>query len=310
LLGRHLVPQLLARGDEVIALSRRARLPWVEGSDVEVRQGDLREPKSIAAAVKGCDAVIHAAAELFDRQQMRATNVNGMANLLEALSGHVAHLVMISSVGVIGPGRGRISEDTACHPTSEYEATKLEAEQLALEFSHRSGMPVTVVRPTNVFGEREATGHPDSFAALLRAIESRRFVYFGRGAVANYVYAGDVADACITTGVRSVRGIVHVNDPCPLEEFIAAASDALAVSRPSFRIPKSVAYVAAAVLQLAGALTGRRPPLTVNRVRALTSETIYVSDRIPNELAWRPRYGHREGLRRTVAHYRRIGSLP
>jgi nucleoside-diphosphate-sugar epimerase len=202
-----------------------------------------------------------------------------------------------------------VSEDQQCHPTTEYEITKLEAETLALEFGERTGTAVTALRPTDVFGEREDTGRGDSFAALLRAIASGRFMYFGHGAIANYVYAADVADACIAAADRGVRGVIHLSDPCPLSDFINAASSALGAGSPSKRIPKAAAYAVAGALQVAGALTGRKAPLTVNRVRALTSRTMYVSVRIPSEFAWQPRFGYSEGLRRTVAHYRRMGLL-
>ena len=310
LIGRHLVRQLLTRGDEPIIFSRRHSIPSLETTRIEIREGDLRRPESVAAATRGCDVIIHAAGEVFDRQQMKTTNVDGMKNLLSLLPREVQQLIVVSSIGVIGAvSDAQVSENSPCHPENEYETTKLEAEMLALEFGRTGAVRVAALRPTNVFGERENVGRPDSFAALLRVIDKGRFVYFGRSASANYVYAGDVAAACISAMESDVTGVVHINDPCSLEQFVSAAADALGVRRPSIRVPKAIAYSLASALQVAGAITRRRPPLTMNRVRALTSRTIYVSNRIPREMPWQPPYGYAEGLKRTVAHYRKIGLL-
>ena len=306
LIGRHVIHQLVARGEHPIAFSRRQTIPGIS----EVRVGDLRDAASIASAIDQCDAVIHAAGELLDRRQMRITNVQGMKNLLAGLSPAVKQLIVVSSIGVIGPVSGeRIAEDAPCRPTNEYEATKLEAETLALDFGRRTGSRVTVLRPTNVFGERVEAGPRNSFLALLRTIENGRFVYFSRRACANYVYAADVAAACIVAMEADPGGVIHINDPCRLDEFISAAADALGVLRPRITIPPPFAYALGGTMEIASRIIRRPFPLTINRVRALTGRTKYVSNRIPNDLPWRPAVGYAEGLRRTVGYYRNVGLL-
>ena len=310
LVGRHVIRQLVARGDRPIALSRRQTLTDMNVPQVEVRAGDLRDPASIAHASDRCHVIIHAAGELFDDDQMRHTNVGGMKNLLAALSPTVRQLIVVSSIGVIGPVSGRkIGEDTPCRPANLYEETKLEAERLALNFSRQTGLRVTALRPTIVFGERVGTGPRNSFLSLLRAIAAKRFVYFSRRACANYIYAGDVAGACIAALESDPGGVIHINDPCRLDEFISAAADALGVRRPRVTIPRAVAYALAVTMEAASMIVRRPMPLTVNRVRALTSRTVYVSDRIPDDLPWRPAIGYAEGLARTVAYYRNAGLL-
>jgi nucleoside-diphosphate-sugar epimerase len=307
LIGRHLTQQLLSRGHEVAVLTRNDRYLGPGEESVVVRRGDLRDRSSLTAAMAGCEIVMHAAGELFDRDQMYATNVGGTINLLTALPAAVKRVVVVSSIGVIGPAaKGKVSERAPCHPDSMYESTKLEAEMAALEFGERTGIPVVALRPTNVFGEGTKA---DSFTALLRAVQSGRFAYFGRRAVSNYVYAGDVADACLAASQSEVRGVVHVNDPCSLEDFISAAAACLQVRAPSTRVPRVVGLAAGAAMQAAGFVIRKRSPLTLNRVRALSSTAMYVSDRIPGELAWQPRFGFVDGLLRTIAHYRNVGLL-
>ena len=308
LIGKHLVPMLRERGHSVVVLSRRATTAGEDG--VEVRRGDLSDPASLGEALLGCTSVIHAAGELFDAARMRATNVEGTRNLLRALPGTVRHVVHVSSIGVIGPVAGvDVDEGATCAPQSEYERTKLEAERIALQLAASSGVGVTVLRPTNVFGEREDKGRPDSFLALLGAIQKRRFVFFGREAMSNYVYAGDVAAACVAAVDLCPGGLIHLNDPSSLEEFVSLAAQALHVAPPTLRVPIPIAYAAAMVSQLVFAALPRNPPLTVSRVRALTTRTRYVSRRIPREFDWRPPFGLGEGLLRTVAHYRQAGHL-
>ena len=311
LLGRALVTSLLASGVPVRVLTRGTRpLPADWGDRVEVRAGDLTRAETLAAALDGCGAVQHLAGELRDEARVEAVNTAGTRHLLEAAGrAGIEHVVHMSSVGVMGiEAPGVADEDSDGAPRSPYERSKKAAEEVVAEWTARTGVPVTVLRPTIVFGAREGSG-PDSFLALLRAIASGRFMFVGRSAVANYVYVEDVAAAARLAGERRARGTFIVADPAPLDAFVAAAAEALGVAAPRRRLPRPVAFGMAAALEAAGAILGRPAPLTRARVRALATGTRFQSSRI-HELGWAPRVGYPEGLRRTVAAYRAAGKLP
>ena len=308
-IGRRLVDALGRSGARVRVLSRAGDGPGDWHPNVEVVRGDVTDPASLAAAVEGCTSVAHLAGEWRVSSQYWTVNAVGTQNVLSAAQrAGVAHLLHMSSVGVMGGRRpGRIGEAEPCRPANDYELSKFEAERLALLWSGDTGIRVTVLRPTIVFGARP--GSPDSLLALLRAIHARRFVYFDRSAAANYVYVDDVAGACLRAIERRTPGVYIVADPCHLAEFVDTAADALQVPRPTRRVPLPIAYAAAATLQSVGWLTRRGSPLTLARVRALSNRAWFESSNIADALGWTPAVGWAAGLARTVAAYRAAGVL-
>jgi nucleoside-diphosphate-sugar epimerase len=175
----------------------------------------------------------------------------------------------------------------------------------------RSQTPVTIVRPTIVFGE-EPNRDRDSLAAWLVAIQRGWFRFVGRGgSVANYLYVGDLVHACllVADSDRATGEVYIVSDSCPLREFVGAAAGYLGVRMPG-NLPAWLAYAAAIGLEGASRLTHFSPPLTVSRIRALTNRVVYSSGKARTELGFRPEVGWREGLRRTLEWYRENGLLP
>lgn len=125
-IGSHLADDLLARGCSVRALD--SLLPQVHGadrrrpaylaSDVELIQGDIRDPDTVRRALDGIEVVYHLAARVGVGQSMyqlaEYTSVNnlGTAILLEAIAERpVERLIIASSMGVYGEGMYRDEED-------------------------------------------------------------------------------------------------------------------------------------------------------------------------------------------------------
>jgi nucleoside-diphosphate-sugar epimerase len=312
-IGQKLVHRLLESGAGVRILSRRDG-GWPEGwtGRVDVRRGDLSDRAALSRQLAGCWTVFHLAGELRDRSRMQAVNVAGTANVLAACeAAGVQNVVHLSSVGVIGArGSGLVDEATPCSPKGEYERSKHEAERVALAWAERTGIPLAALRPTTVFGDGPRAGSdPDSMVAWLRAIQAQRYIFFDRDAIANYVYSGDVAEACQIASSQRLNGVFIVADSCPLAAFVAAAAKAMGTPAPRRFVPTTVGYAVALVMQ-AGAMTvGARSPLTVNRVRALSSRTQYSPERLCSLTGWRPTTGWEAGIGLTVAWYRSQGFL-
>ena len=95
MLGRHLVPELVARSHDVLTFSRHA--PHVDGA-VESLTGDIRDRERVTAAFAGADVVLHAATNA--RRGARKVEVEGTRNVVKAAIATGAHLVYVSIVGV------------------------------------------------------------------------------------------------------------------------------------------------------------------------------------------------------------------
>jgi dTDP-L-rhamnose 4-epimerase len=126
-IGSHLADELLARGHQVRALDALisqvhadGRRPSYLHPDVELIEGDVRDPAAVRRALRGIDAVYHFAARVGVGQSMyelaEYTSVNnlGTAVLLEALIAHpVRRLVVASSMSIYGEGLYRDTHEHA-----------------------------------------------------------------------------------------------------------------------------------------------------------------------------------------------------
>jgi nucleoside-diphosphate-sugar epimerase len=314
-IGRHLVTSLVKHNAHVRVLTRRPEILgqlWPKG-DVEPWAGDLTVPETLRGFAHSARVVYHLAGEVRDANCYDMVNVTGTKNLLKAcLDNELKKFVHLSSVATIGASSaGVVDESTPCHPKNAYERSKLAGEQVVLSAFKESQLPVTVIRPTIVFGEGTNQNH-DSLVSLLSAIKKGCFRFVGTGKSSfNYIYIGDVVRACLFLAEtdKATGKVYIVSDSCSLRAFVGAAVEFMDVRMPG-SVPTWLAYTIAIGFEMAAKLTHFSPPLTVGRVRALTSRVVYSSDKLREELGFSPPIGWREGLRRTLEWYNRNRLLP
>ena len=192
--GRYVLDVLLAEGCEVSALTRRPRerrpgLEWIVG--------ELDTPETYGRALRGADAVIHLAALIAARRvrDFDRSNVQGTRTLLRACAAGRARprrVVVVSSIAAAGPKHdgSLLTEGDACRPRSAYGASKLAGEREALALADQ--VPVTVLRPSYVYGPGDARGAEHLHTLLQHA---------GRPwctpiATLSLIHAADLARAC------------------------------------------------------------------------------------------------------------------
>ena len=156
--GSRLAKRLSQRGDHVRALVRDPARAAALGADrVELAVGDLLDEPSLAAAVRGVDAVVHCAA--FFRgataEQAHAVNDLGTQHLASAARAASVKRFVFTSTGLVyGPNGGRLArEDDPCAPIDGYPASKLAAERFLLALE---GLDVRVLRLPFVYGDGDA----------------------------------------------------------------------------------------------------------------------------------------------------------
>ena len=147
--------RLAERGHTVRALVRDPeRAASLRRDRVELVVGDLLEPSSLAAAVRGVDAVVHCAAFFrgATEEQAHAVNDLGTQHLANAAkSASVGRFVFTSTGLVYGPRGGALTnEDAPCAPVDAYPVSKLAAERFLLAME---GLDVRVLRLPFVYGD-------------------------------------------------------------------------------------------------------------------------------------------------------------
>lgn len=228
---------------------------------------------------EGVDLVYHLAAEIEDPEKMKALQIRGTQNLLEAAqTAGVRRWIQLSSVGVYGPpGAQVIHEQTEPAPIGLYEKTKFKADCLVETTCRGFGMEYVILRPSNVLGSGMKN---QSFFSLVQAVRQRRFFYIGPpGAIATFVHADDVARALIACQQAPSGSIYNLSSDCSWEAIIGQIASYLCVPAPTTRLPKLPLQL---ILQ---ALDGRvKIPLTISRLNSLTRRAGYSIERIVNEL--------------------------
>ena len=281
-------------------------------SEMEWVQGDIRDPVACDRAIVGAEAVIHAAGEKNQKDDMHAVNVEGTSNLLKAaLKNDVKRFVHISSVGVIGahPLQKRVlDENVTCRPNNEYEKSKWLAEEKVKEAS-AMGLKSVIVRPTNVFGDRDPS---KGLLSLAQSIRDGRFAFLGgRDSTCNFIFVEDVARAVLAMVEHdgNVEGVYHVSDPCSLGEFVDAMADELCVGRPTINVPDVCSQSLRMLLRFSYHLPFVSQLPIFSRLIALNNQAVFISARLQSERGFNNPVGWRQGVKRLVQWYRGQGEL-
>lgn len=187
LVGSHLCQFLIEKGYNVKALVRETSDTKFLDSlkKVEYVYADLRDKNKIVEALKDIDTVFHCAAQVgllntYDQDHAR-TNIQGTRNLLESsVINKVKKFVYVSTLGVLGILRDHYGdkEDSPYIKTGNpYFDTKIDAERIVLNYYHDKNLPVVIIRPGFIVGERDRNSLPHIMPYLLR----NQMAYIGHG---------------------------------------------------------------------------------------------------------------------------------
>jgi dihydroflavonol-4-reductase len=242
-IGRAVVVELLGAGREVRVLARHPEA--VGGLKVEVAQGDLRDPVSLASAVKGCDWVFHVAADyrlwVPDPEVMYAVNVQGTRDLLHAAAeAGVARVVYTSTVGALGnPGDGTPgTEETPvslADMVGHYKRSKFLAEGIVLDYAHQ-GLPVVLVHPSAPVGPGDSRPTPTG-RIIVDYLQGRMPAYLETGL--NLVHVRDVAQGHLLAEEKGRVGEKYIlgNQNLSLSEIFRMLAEITGIPAPRLRLP-------------------------------------------------------------------------
>ena len=324
-LGRALATRLLAEGHRIRALARPATdRSGFENNAVEWITGDLDDTDSLRALVDGADQIIHAAGMLgefgISEEAYQRVNAEGTRHVLAATAaaladgrlGPEARVLHVGSAGVLGPIHGRadgfaFDETMPLAPSNAYERSKALAESYVREFA-LAGLPVVIARPEFVYGPGDL-----HVLGLFRAIQRGIFFYVGNGQNhCHPTYIDDAVEGMLACLRRGRQGqIYQIAGPRSISfrELAGTIAAELGVAPPRLRMPRALAAVGAAGLELAGNATGRAIPLSRTGVAFFSEDRRFTTAKAGHELDYRPRVELREGIARTVAWYRAEGLL-
>ena len=257
-------------------------------------KGDVCDQLAVEAAMSGCDAVVHFAAEshvdrsIYEPSAAIETNVTGTFVLLQvARKLGVRRFVHVSTdevYGDIAPG-AFADEDSPVEPSSPYSASKASSDLLVRSFVRTYGFPGIITRSSNNYGPYQ---FPEKFLPLMitNALDHKPLPIYGDG--------------------KQQRDWLHVEDNC---RGIFAVLEHGCVGEiyniGGLDIEENLT-LARRLLRLMG-----KPEALLSYVKDRPGHDRRYAlkcDKMERELGWKPKISLDEGLRQTIDWYKANGN--
>jgi nucleoside-diphosphate-sugar epimerase len=313
--GGHLVRSLVADGYKVRAVVRSAPRAAALPDGVEVQEADITDPRAVAKAVAGIGTIYHLAAAYREASHREEgyweVNVGATRNLLEAAcAAGIERFVHCSTVGVHGHVAHPPADESAPYsPGDPYQRTKCEAEILALAYAKDRGLPLTVARPTAIYGPGD-TRLLKMFTMIAKGI----FVTLGkRDIYYHMVYVDDLVAGLRLLGTHSAAvGEVFILGGAQyyrLTTITAMIAALLGVRRPWLRLPAKPFQIAGSLCEAICVPLGIEPPIYRRRVDFFTKSRAFTIAKAQRVLGYHPQVSLEAGLRCTLDWYIRHGHI-
>ena len=294
--GSHVARMAAEQGAALRLLTRWCSKTQNLPKGAELVQGDLREPAKFAAALRGCDALIHVAADyrlwVPDPADMYKANVEGTRELLRlAREAGVRRVVYTSSVATMGFRKDAsvVDEET---PVSEadmighYKRSKWMAEQVAIEAA-RAGQEVVILNPTTPVGSMDVK--PTPTGRIIVDFLNKRFpAYVDTGL--NLVDVDEIARMHLAALERGRFGERYIlgGENLTLKQILDRLGAMTGLPSPTMKVPHGVAMAFAFFDEtVTGKLRGKEPRATVEAVRMGKKMMWASSAKAERELGWR-----------------------
>ena len=299
--GSSVVRQVLDRGADVVALVEPGGdTSNLEGLDVEVVEGDLRDASAVDSAVSGCALVFHVAA-LYrfwapDPAAFYDINVTGTRHVLDAVRAHgCERLVYTSTVGTLGL-RGATASDPVDersfahvdHLFGLYKQSKYVAEHEVLR-AGAEGLPVVLVQPTTPVGPRDLGPTPTG-RTVLEFLNGRIPGYVDT--TLNIVDVEDVANGHVLAAERGRQGRSYIlgGTNLLLRDVLGTLAAVTGLPAPTRQFPSSLALAAGHVSDFVeGRLLHREPSVPLEGAKMSTTHMSFDDGRARSELGYMSR---------------------
>lgn len=290
----------------------------LDGVGCETVIGDLTDPDSLKLAVRGCEAVFHAAADyrlwVPDPDRMHRVNIQGTMDLLKiAAAADVSRIIYTSSVATLrlrddGLPADEQSRADLSDMIGTYKRSKFLAEQEVNRLVARDGLPVVIVKPTAPFGPGDVKPTPTGRLVIESACR-RMPAYVDTGL--NVVHVDDVAAGHLLAFEKGAIGESYIlgGENRTLRWILETIAEITGRPPPRIRLPHwavlPVAYVCEGMSRI-GALN--EPMITVDGVRMSRKLMYFSSDKARRDLGYASRPAI-EALRDAVDWYLSHGYL-
>lgn len=318
-IGSAVARALIGEGTPVRALVRPgADRRNIAGLDIEIVQGDLRDPAARREACRNIDTLFHVAADyrlwVRDPDAMYETNVEAAAAMVRAAADAGARtIVHTSSVATLGldPHGAPADERTPAafeDIIGHYKRSKFLGEEAVRTVAREEGAPVVIVNPSTPVGPRDAKPTPTG-RLIIEAAMGRMPAFVDTGL--NIVHVNDVAAGHLLARDRGAPGERYVlgGEDMTLEELLRRVAAKTGRRPPSIKLPNLLVMPLAVGAEMAARLMPKWEPfVTTDGVRMARKHMYFSSEKAKRDLGYAPRPAD-EALDDALAWFKAHGYL-
>ena len=289
-IGLHLVQHLHGQGHQITVLNRGQTLgQWPEG--VSHLAADRNDSSAMAAALKG--RRYDAAYDVY------AKPLSGLQDLVELLEGQVGHYIFCSSTNVYAPSEiFPVREDFPKNYSPDMPVlakAKVASEELLMEFHSKRGFPISVIRPSVVYGPDNNQAKRD-FKVFAVLNQGRKVIIPGSGQqLFHPVHVDDLAAMFVAaTGNQRTYGQAYTgcgSESPTGEGYVKMVGEIMGVPTEIVNIETSKFDALTEEVGVSSETAVFPYAWRVNRT--------YTNEKAKGDMDWSPRYNLRDGLAMT-----------
>jgi len=295
-IGSEFVRQGVERGYEIAVIDKLSyagdieRLKNAEGK-ITFYKVDVTDRGSVGEVFRKerPDIVVHWAAEshvdrsILDASPFLDTNIKGTQVLLDIARQHeIKRFINISTDEVYGDleEEGQFYETTSLNPSSPYSVSKASADMLGRAYHRTYGLPVITIRPSNNYGPWQ---YPEKLipVVILKALNDKKVPVYAKGEnVREWLFVSDCAEAVFETVEKGRAGEIY---------NVGSGEE-----KRNIDVVKTILKI-----------LGKTEDLIEFVKDRLGHDFRYSlnSDKIRQEIGWKPKVQFSEGIEKTVKWY-------
>ncbi len=292
---------------------KTSNLDELQKFDVEFVDFDLSDFSTFSTAVKEKDIVVHFAA-LFDflasKDSLFSQNVEATKKLAEAsLVENVNHFIYCSTteaMGIVTDG----TEESDYNPDEEYGRSKMEAEKVLLQMKDEYKLPLTIVRPTGVFGPNDNYTIKEMIESVDKTILNKVFPTAANNFI-HYTYIDDVVQGFIKIMENREKSVGEIyilasDEPQTYREMFITISKALGRRSPIFIsiFPIILARPFWPFVVKFYRWRGRGYPFVPNALKKISTSRNYLNSKVKRDLGFVSSVNFEIGIENEVAWMR------
>jgi nucleoside-diphosphate-sugar epimerase len=309
--GSFLAETLIQSDHEVRCLVRKeSNLRWIADLEVECYYGSLFDQESLIRGMEGCDTIYHVAGVTKARteDEYYRGNFEGTKNVIDAAfrsENKLSRFIHVSSQAAVGPSPTiiPIDESHPANPLTYYGKSKWAAEEYVQSFLGK--MPVTIVRPSAVYGPRDTD-----------ILEFFRTVKFGiipqLGGSEKYlslIHVKDLARGIMIAGEheKSIGETYFITSPEPYSWQEISRITLNILQKKGFKIPVPLPLIKAVAAISEGLASLTKKPALVNKQKVIEMEQNFwtsAPNKAQNDLNFKAEIGLENGIRETLIWYK------